>query len=336
MNATERAAWLAERKTGIGGSDVAAIIGVSPYKTAVDVFLDKTGQTPDWEGNEATYWGNVLEDVVAQEYTKRSGAKVQRLNKMLRHPQHEFALANVDRFVVSDGTRVRLNSAGQVEGASGLLECKTASAYKADAWKDGDDDAVPTEYVAQVMWYLGVTGLKWADVACLVGGQRYVCKRIKHDAAVIDALFDRCGAFWRDHILTGKAPEPTTGDDAAKLFGQDDGQLVEADPKTLELIYRARDLKSQIASLELELDGDKKRGVMGITGEIKRRIGAHAGIQIGGQTLCTWKAAKPSQKIDWQAAFADATKDTPQEIAALIRDTHTTTTPGSRRLLIKE
>jgi putative phage-type endonuclease len=340
MNApNDRAAWLASRKQGIGGSDVAAILGLSPWKSAVDVFLDKTGQTPDSEENEAMYWGIVLEDVVAKEYARCNGAKVQRINQMLCHPEHPWMLANLDRVVVAPGSIARWKD-GKLLGADGLLECKTASAYKADEWKAEDADAVPTCYAAQCFWYLAVTDAQWIDVACLVGGQRYVQKRIERDEAVIAHLIERCKAFWFDHVLTGLPPEPTSGEDAAALFGQDNGDMAEAEAGALELIYRAKDLKAQIAALELELDGDKKAGVLGVTGAIKLLIGEKSGLQIGGKPLATWKKAKDGQKTDWKLAFVDAQcalgipADDPR-LATAITD-NTTTTTGSRRLLIKE
>jgi putative phage-type endonuclease len=341
MNAPDRA-WLEARKSGIGGSDVAAILGLSPWRSAVDVFLDKTSPVVDLETSEPMYWGIVLEEVVAKEYSSRTGRKVQRLTKMLSHPEHPWMLANLDRVIVTPGSRARWED-GKLLGADGLLECKTASAYKAAEWSANDEDAVPTYYAAQCFWYLAVTGAQWIDVACLIGGQRYVQKRIERDEAVIASLIERCGAFWHNHVLTGIAPEPTSGEDAASLFPQDNGELVEANPKTLELIYRARELKAQIAALELELDGDKKAGVMGVTGELKRFIGEASGIAIAGQTLATWKKAQDGQKTNWKTA-ADEIKGwlIEQDIAGGVDavrdiiDQNTTTTPGARRLIIKE
>ena len=329
MNAHDRAAWLAARKTGIGGSDIAAILGLSPYRTAVDVFLDKTGQTPDHEPNEAMFWGTVLEDVVAKHYQDTTGNKVQRIREMMRHPQHDWMLANIDRAIVIPGSRARFDG-GKLLGASGILECKTASAYKAGEWgRDGDDDAIPTDYAAQIMWYLAITGLEWADAAVLIGGQRYLVKRIERDDDTIKGMIERAEAFWFKHVVEGITPEPTNGDDAFKLFPTDAGHSIEANPKTLELLGRAQELKAQIAALEEELEGDKKKGTAGVLGSLKAYMRDASAIVLGNTTLATWKAAKGSNRIDWQA-IAHAAGATPEQIAA-----HTTTTPGSRRFLIK-
>lgn len=298
MNAREE--WLAARKSGIGGSDIAAIIGVSPFKTAVDVYLDKCGLVPDVEMNEAMQWGVLLEDVVAKHYQDTSGAKVQRVGEMMRHPHFPWMLANIDRAIVTPGSRARFDG-GKLQGADGILEVKTASAYKAGEWgAPADDDAIPTHYAAQAMWYLGIAGLEWCDVAVLIGGQKYLVKRIERDEETIKGMVERADEFWRGHVVAGVPPEPKTGEDAIKLFPRDSGRSIEANPKTLELLSRAVELKAQIASLELELDGDKKKGINGVMGELKAYMGDASAIVIGNETLATWKA-QTSQRLDTTA-----------------------------------
>lgn len=327
MNAREE--WRQDRKTGIGGSDIAAILGVSPYKSAVDIFLDKTGKTPDSEMNEAMFWGTVLEDVVAKHYQDTSGAKVQRVSEMMRHPHFHWMLANIDRAIVTPGSRARFDS-GKLLGAEGILEVKTASAYKAGEWGTPDDeDAIPTHYAAQCMWYLGISGLEWCDVAVLIGGQKYLVKRIERDDETIRGMVERAEEFWFKHIVEGIPPAPKDGDDAIKLFPRDSGRSIEANPKTLELLSRAVELKQQIAALELELDGDRKKGINGVMGELKAYMADASAITIGSETLATWRAARDSETVDWKAVAAAL--NAPADIISA----HTTTKPGSRRFLIK-
>lgn len=309
MNAREE--WLQTRKSGLGGSDIAAILGVSPFKTAVDVFLDKTGQTPDSEMNEAMFWGTVLEDVVAKHYQDTSGARVQRVGSVIRNPERPWMLGNIDRAIVTPGSRARFDE-GKLLGADGILECKTASAYKAGEWGTPDDDeAVPTHYAAQCMWYLGIAGLEWCDIAVLIGGQRYLVKRIERDEETIRGMVERAEEFWFKHVVERIAPEPKTGDDAIKLFPRDSGRSIEANPKTLELLSRAVELKQQIAALELELDGDKKKGINGVMGELKTYMADASAITIGSETLATWKA-QTAQRLD-TAAFKAAHPDIYQQ-----------------------
>lgn len=127
--------WLRLRKTGIGGSDAGSICGVNPYSSAIKVFKDKVSGEIGEENNEAIRIGHDLEDYVAKRFTEASGLKVRKSNYMYRSVEHPFMIADVDRLVV---------------GEDAGLECKTASAYNADKWKDGD---IPLHYVMQCYHY---------------------------------------------------------------------------------------------------------------------------------------------------------------------------------------
>jgi putative phage-type endonuclease len=318
--------WLANRRSGIGGSDIAAILGLSPWKTAVDVWLDKTGQsTEDAIGNaEAVRWGALLEDVVAREYAERTDRTVQRIKRILRHPLHEFAIGNIDRAVVRKGSRVRVaGDGGTLLGADGLLEVKTASAYKAGDWgRDGDEDAVPVYYQAQVMWYLGITGQTWADVAALIGGQRMVIRRIKRDDETIAAMLERAHEFWHQHVLTRKPPEPAKAKDVESLFPADNGEAIEATDDLLAAYNAAREAKARIAQAEADYEAAAER--------IKLALGERSALTLNGKPLVTWKSAKPTRRTDWKEVAAAL--HAPADLIAA----HTTETPGSRRFILKE
>jgi len=324
-----REEFLARRKTGLGGSDVAAVLGLSPWRTAVDVWLDKTGRTQDGEMNEAMFWGTVLEDVVARHYAKTEIRKVQRIGEMMRHPRNAWMLANIDRAIVAPGSRARFD-AGKLLGADGILECKTASAYKAGEWgREGDDDAIPTHYAAQAMWYLAIAGLEWCDVAVLIGGQRYLVKRVERDDETIKGMIERAEEFWFKHVVGDVEPEPTCADDALKLYPRDSGIAIEANEKTVTLLARARELKDQIAALELELEGDRKKGVHGVLDQIKAWMSDASAITLGNETIATWKASRNSTITDWKAV-ADAL-NAPADLV----ERFTTTKPGTRRFILK-
>ena len=122
------AEWLRLRKTGIGGSDAGAVCGVNPYSSAMKVFQDKTGEAVEEQDSEAVRIGHDLEQYVAERFTEATGLKVRRSNFMYRSMEHPFMIADVDRLVI---------------GEDAGLECKTASAYNADKWSDGD---IPLHY----------------------------------------------------------------------------------------------------------------------------------------------------------------------------------------------
>lgn len=174
--------WHTTRRLGIGGSDVSAIAGMNRWKSPIEVWMEKTGQIESKELGEAAYWGTTLEDVVAREYAKRSGLRVQKRNAILQHPKHKFMLANVDR-IIHDKDRGR-----------GILECKTTNEYKKGEW---EEDKIPEEYAIQVHHYLAVTGLQFARIAVLIGGNKFEIKDIERDEEIIDYLIKIESDFWQ-------------------------------------------------------------------------------------------------------------------------------------------
>ena len=212
----DRQAWLAIRQRGIGSSDAAAAVGLSPYKSPLTLWLEKTGrQLPeDVSGKEAVVWGTVLEPVLARVYAERTGRRVRRVNAVLQHPGHAFMLANLDREVV-----------GEAAGP-GVLEIKTAGWHSAPQWEDG----IPVACQCQVLHQLAVTGHAWADVAVLVGGQDFRIWRVERDEAKIADLIEREAAFWQA-VQTDQQPMPDGSDDAGRallgLFPQDNGDTLD-------------------------------------------------------------------------------------------------------------
>lgn len=189
--------WLRARRKGIGGSDAAAIAGLNKWKSPVAVYLEKIGQAPGENVNsEAAYWGTILEDVVAQEFSKRTGLKVRRKNAILQHPEHPFMIANVDRLIV-----------GRKEG----LECKTASEHLKDEWKN---DEVPAQYLIQCQHYMAVTGYDAWWIAVLIGGNKFIYKKIERDEEIIQYLIEIESNFWNNHVLK-KNPPMFDGSDAS-------------------------------------------------------------------------------------------------------------------------
>ncbi|MFM0526446.1 YqaJ viral recombinase family protein [Paraburkholderia strydomiana] len=198
--------WLEVRKNGIGGSDAAAAVGLSPYMSPLELWLIKTGRDanlprPDADDTtEPVYWGTLLEPIVAAVYTKQSGNKVRRLNAVLRHPTIPFMLANIDREVVGN------------PGVH-LLECKTAGEFGARLWRD----CVPGYVQIQVQHQLAVTGKSSADVAVLICGQKLEVHRIGRDDGLIARLIELEAAFWR-HVETDTPPSADGSESADRAL----------------------------------------------------------------------------------------------------------------------
>ncbi len=199
-----RTEWHALRRQGIGGSDVAVIAGLNPWKSPVGLYFEKLGEYREEVDSEAAAWGLKLEEVVAQEFKGRiqeeiPGAKVWRKNAVLQHPEHECMIANIDRRIIVP------------EGENGILEVKTTSEYMRDAW---DRDEVPDMYYLQLQHYLAVTGCLWGYFAVLIGGNKYRQFRIERDEEIIEQIVRLEKNFWR-LVETGTPPEPD-GTDATR------------------------------------------------------------------------------------------------------------------------
>lgn len=202
-----REAWLAIRKEGVGGSDVAAIMGLSHFRSAYSVWAEKSGlyEPEDIGDKPAVHWGNVLEPIVGGEYAENHPEReVRRVNAVCRNLKRPWAQASLD-YEVKDP-----------DLGWGVLEIKTAGAMRAKDWEDG----VPVYYQTQVAHYLSVTGRPFADVAVLIGGSDYREYRIMRDLEDEAAVVGAVDAFWADNVLGGKPPEITGArDDAAAVFG---------------------------------------------------------------------------------------------------------------------
>ena len=186
------------RKKGIGGSDIGAICGLNPWKSPMVVYMEKINELPELEDNDAMLFGRLLEDIVAQEYARRTGKKVQRRNAILQHPAHHWALANVDRIIIDK------------ERGNGVLEIKTASEYANADWKDGQP---PDQYVLQIQWYLWITGYQWGAFAALVGGNKFYTMEIERDDELIASIAKIAEDFWQ--FVESRTPPPFDGSDAS-------------------------------------------------------------------------------------------------------------------------
>lgn len=254
-----RQEWLQTRRLGIGGSDVAAVLGLSKYKSPYQLWLDKTNRADlDDSESEPAYWGNQLEDIVAREYAKRHGVKVQRVNKTLEHPEFAWARANIDRAIINPeiSGNVRIKD-GKLTTDS-ILECKTANQYLAKLWGDEQSESVPDYYLTQCQWYLGVTGTENCGLAVLVGGQKFRSYQIKFDAELFKMLLSECSAFWHDHVLADVPPAPTTFDDVLHRWSKHNpNHALDADDELTQVIAEYKDLNATLKEASEELDALK-------------------------------------------------------------------------------
>lgn len=284
--------WLAVRKQGIGSSDAAAAVGLNPYKSQLELWLEKTGRDtslPKIDPNDEespAYWGNILEPIVATHYTKRSGHRVRRINAVLQHPDPKLAwmLANIDREVIG---------ADDVQ----ILECKTAGINGARLWKEG----VPEYVQLQVMHQLAVTGKQAADVAVLLGGQHLEIHRIERDEPMIARLIDLERLFW-DYVVSD-TPPPADGTDSAEaalrcLYPEDNGQTLDFSQHP-ELATTYRELKAVRQSIAQQETREA---------QLKQVLQQAMGIATRGEFTegyISWKKSKDSTVLDVEQMLKD-------------------------------
>lgn len=180
------------RKTGVGASEIAAVAGLNKYCSPHQVWLEKTGRAPPFEGNDATALGAYLEPWIAARYAKATGSELRR-STTLRHPEMPWALATPDRLVMGE--------AGPVK----VLEIKTALGRSVFSWgKEGN--TVPAGYQAQAQWLMHVTGIRSLDVAALVGPEFKIFP-VEYDAEMVGMLVKVASNFWFNHVLADVPPK---------------------------------------------------------------------------------------------------------------------------------
>lgn len=190
-----REEWLALRRNYIGGSDAAAVVGLSPFSSPYRVWAEKSGLIEGFSGNLATEVGSFLEEFVAGLFERETGLKVRRLNASIVNTDYPWAIADVDRVLV-----------GTKEG----LEIKTTSALATKKFKNGE---FPTQYYCQCVHYLAVLGPEWKrwNLAVLIGNSDFRTYTIERDEDEIAALM-KAEAELMEKIKNGTPPETHDGD----------------------------------------------------------------------------------------------------------------------------
>lgn len=329
MNA--RAQFLEKRNSGIGGSDIGAILGLSRFKSAVDVWLEKTGrkESPS-ESTLQQRFGIIGEEFVAKEYTKKTGSKVVRFNSQLVHPEHSFIIGNVDRLVVPEGKSVA-HHMGQIRTDRGM-EAKCVSAFAGGEWGDDTSDDVPAFYYAQCAWYQALTGCQYWDLAALIGNHRFEVYSFDRDPQLEKMVISKAIEFWNKHVLTDVPPEPQSVDDIAALYPKsEEGKKAIANAEIAATVEKIKNNKAILKSLENQLETEMLC--------VKQfMLDCDLLIDSEGNALLSWKNNKDSKKTDYEKAFNDLLEMfsqykmlcDPAQIKNEIIDRHTKTTAGAR------
>lgn len=287
----ERAAWLAWRSKGIGGSDAAAIAGLSPWKSPYVVWLEKTGQLlDDGHESEAMRWGTLLEPVIADEFEHRTGLYVTHRQLQAENPEEPWRRATLDGLVAEP-------SRHELDEALGIYEGKTTSTirYGLD-WSSG----IPDHYALQVQHNLAVTGQDRAWVTCLIGGQELVIHEVERDPDVIAELLEIEREFWwRVEHMKPPAADGTsrTADAIREAFSEPTpGRTIELPDELRQHLYAladARALKKQAEAREKEA----QNALMAALGDAEAAL-------LDGREVITWKGVE-DHRLDQKALRAE-------------------------------
>ena len=265
--------WLKYRKSGIGGSDAGAVCGLNPYRTAMQVYQDKVSEEIEEVDNEAMRQGREFEDYVAKRFMEATGKKVRRANAMFYNEEYPFMLADVDRMVV---------------GENAGLECKTASPYMEDKWKDGN---IPLSYQIQCYHYMAVCNADAWYLAVVIYGREFKYYKIERDEAVIADLIQIEKAFWENHVMKQQIPDP----DGSKLA---DSVIAEyyknsiADTIPLTGFNEKLERRQELSELIGRMDMEKKK----IEQELKLYLGENERAE-NEQFMVSWKSVQ-SNRLD--------------------------------------
>lgn len=264
--------WLGWRRKGLGGSDIAAICNMSRYKSAMNVYLDKIGELPPLEDNPKMKAGRILEPVVADWFSEETGYKVWRQNALFQHKEHDFMLANIDRWL---------------PGQNAGLECKNTSEYCREDWSGTQ---APREYILQCNHYMAITGADRWFIAVLIGGWDFQWRVIERDEELITGLIQVERGFWHEHVLA-KVPPAFSHQDTEFLKGMypssDSAKSIELPEEAypvMQKLFEARRVKNEAN----EQEESAKNQIKGFMGDAERAY-------FQGELRFTWKSGAKSR-----------------------------------------
>ena len=271
-----------DRTKYIGGSDIGAILGLSKFRTPLEVWMEKTGKETKQLDSLPLRFGSFAEEFVASEYARATSFELLHDESIYIHPTHPMMSAHVDRFVLGDG----LN-----KPATRLLECKTANPFARGEWGEPGTDQVPMSYLCQCIWYMAITGIEQCDLAVLFGNSDFRIYEIARDLELETLVIEKALHFWNAYVLKDIAPPAQTEGDYQALFKKSDpSKTIEANPKTVELIRQLQSLSKQ--------SGDVDEQITQIKQHIMNEMQESEVLSYQGNVIATWKAPKPSFRLD--------------------------------------
>lgn len=300
-----------DRSKYIGGSDIGAILGLSRFKSPLDVWMEKTGREYKPCDSLPMRFGSFAESFVASEYARATSSALLHDESIYIHPSHAYMSSHIDRFILGDGENLP---------PTRILECKTANPFAQNEWGEAGSDQVPMSYLAQCIWYMAITQIEKADLAVLFGNSDFRIYEITRDLELEALVLQKAQLFWTEHVLKDIPPPAQNEADCQMLFSKgDSSQSVQATKEIVELTNRFHLLNSEIEVREQEISLIKQT--------LMTQMGEAEILTHQGKALATWKAPKPSFRLDSKRLEFDH-----PEIAS----DYKMPIQNSRRLVIKE
>lgn len=270
----DRTEWLKARKKGVGASDISSLAGVNPWKSAFDVYLDKTSEEVNEFSNQFTHWGNILEPIVADEFGRVMKAQIK------APPLPIMSLANYPHIMASLD-----RIATMPDGEEVVVEVKTTSARNSIKWGEEMTDQIPVQYLVQVHYQLGISGHKTAYVPVLIDTSDFRIYRVDRDEDVIKQLQDIAHEFWA-RVTNRNPPSPDTstrsGRELVKKFKATSGKSVDLPMESITLLHiyleekkkedEAARLKEKAQADLILMMGDAEVGRFPSGGAIERKV----------------------------------------------------------------
>lgn len=269
---SSRQEWLAERKNGIGSSEIATIMGVNPWQTPYQLWLNKRGEGDEVKDTAAMRAGRYLEDAVARYFEDDTACKVD------KDTAGDWCAINEDKpWEMCSPDRLYTSA---LDGKTGVLECKTCR-------KPFDVESLPKNYYCQLQWQLGIMGVERGALAWLASGMDFGCAFVDFDANFFRVMSDKAAQWWDRHVVKGEAPEATTAADVRLIYPTSTKTMAIAGPDEIAAYHRLLELKEEKKRLEEEQKDLEEKLIV--------EIGGNEGIAIsdntGGMTpIATYKA----------------------------------------------
>jgi len=297
--------WLKERQKGIGGSDVAAILGLNPFQSALDIYEQKIAENPiQIEENLKMKAGKRMENIIAKWYAEENNRKIQRRNDIIWHKEIPYLFVSLDRMIVMDK-----------ELTPGVLECKNTTSEYYKNW-----DPMPDYIMTQVQHELDVTGWSWAIVAALVDGWDFKEIPVAPDLKFIQKKNEKLESFWYDNVLKRIPPEPMSESDIKKLYPEiKTGQTLEVSEYAYNQSRNLIDVKNQIKELE-----EKEKAM---TLDLKILLKNYEIATYQNKPIFTWKQSKAKTVVN-----DEKLKKLYPDVAEKVTDI----VPGARIFLVKK